>query len=119
MRLTMITETAVETDLAMAEVDFNRACGLIESGDKKEAYDIFTRLSKMRLPGELLHAARTASRILDPRNSTEQTARRLLELFPGQVIRVYDRDSGGSEEGLREVSKMRRELGIEERHFGS
>ena len=102
----MITETGVETDLAMAEEDFKRACGLIESGDKKEAFEIFARLSKMRLPGELLHAARTASRILDPRNSTEQTARQLFDLFPGHAIKVYDCDNGWSEEGLREIQNL-------------
>ena len=119
MKLTTIVEAGEQHELAKAEDDFNRACGLIEHGDKEEAYEIFARLSKMRLPAELLHAARTASRILDPRNSTEQTARLFLDLFPGQVIRVYDRDNGWSEEGLRKVSAKRRKFEVEEQHLGS
>lgn len=93
MKIISIAEAGEQPDLQEAEADFSRACGLIESGDKVEAYEIFDRLTKMRLPAELLHAARTAIQILDPHNTTEQTARRLLDLLPGQVIQVYDRNN--------------------------
>lgn len=106
MKLTTIAESGEQPDVAKAEADFNRACGLIETGDRKEALEIFARLSRMRLPAELLYAARTASQILDPRNSTEQTARRLRDLFPGQLIHVYDRDNGWSEDGLRAIASQ-------------
>lgn len=81
MKLISIAEAGEQSNVAKAEEDFIRACRLIESGDRKEALEIFARLSKMPLPAELLHAARTARQILSPRNSTEQTARRLLDLL--------------------------------------
>ena len=111
MRLPTIAEGKSGDDsrmLSKAECDFGKACDLIESGSWDEAYTIVARLSQMPLPADLLHAARTMSDILDPANSSEQTAKRILELLPGRVIHLYDDEEGWSGTGLREIEAMRR-----------
>ena len=85
------------------EDDFARACGLIESGDWDHAYELLSELRRMRLDPGLAYAVNVAREIIEPSNSSPQTAERILKLFPGRVIRVYDQENGWSESGLREL----------------
>lgn len=108
MRLLIIAEGENPDDaemLSKAERDFTRACGLIESGAWDKAYTLFARLSQMRLPEELLYAAKTARDIVDPKNSTKQKTGRILELVPGNLIHLYDDEEGWSDAGLRDLGR--------------
>lgn len=110
MKLLTIAEGTSSEDaelLSNAERDFAKACELIESGAWDDAYTLFARLSQMPLPADLLYAARTARDIVDPKNSTEQKAGRILELLPGNLIHLYDDEEGWSDTGLREIQAMR------------
>lgn len=103
LKLRTIQESILPIQPSTPEEDFARSCGLIESGDWDEAYELLLQLRRMQIDPELAYAAKVASEILNPRNSSKQKAERILQLFPGRVIRVYDQENGWSESGLREL----------------
>jgi hypothetical protein len=94
---------SVQSEHRLPEEDFARACSLIESREWDQAYAVLSQLRRRRLTPDLAFAVKTASKILDPRNSSEQTAKRLSQLFSGNVIHLYDNKSGWSGDGLREL----------------
>lgn len=64
--------------------------------------ELLSELRRMRLDPGLAYAVNVAREILDPSNSSSQTAEQVFKLFPGRVIRVCDQENGWSATGLRE-----------------
>ena len=86
-----------------AELLFARGCREIEDGNWERAYRIFDLLTRSTadLPPGLAKAAETARDIVDPRNSPEVTAKKLLRMMPGGVLQIYDCENGWLPEALR------------------
>ena len=75
----------------------------IESGDWGKAYGIASLLARETLPSELADAVRIMSDILDPSNTSSDTAQKIVQFLPGRLLRVYDDEHGWHEDALREL----------------
>ena len=86
-----------------AEAEFDAACKAIESGDWGKAYEIASLLTRQTLPSELADAVRIMSDILNPANTSNETAQKIVQFLPGRLLRVYDDRHGWHEDALREL----------------
>ena len=85
MRLTEIIQESSSSEsegIDELEARFDLGMQKIESGEWDEAYKVFTKLAELTLVSDLVHTARMASRILNPANSPEDKAKRIIELMP-------------------------------------
>jgi len=69
-----------------ADAQFHDALKAFDAGRCDEAFTAFDRLAQLRLPSSpgLVHAAKVMRNILDPDNTPDQAAEKVLELFPGR-----------------------------------
>lgn len=85
MRLSVITEETEMNDKPIdatdAEARFDEGCRKFGSGEWDEAYEIFRKLAGSTLSTDLANIARMATSILNPANSNETKARRILCLL--------------------------------------
>jgi hypothetical protein len=68
-----------------ADAQFHEGLRTFDAGRRDEAFSVFDRLSQLRLPSApgLVHAAKVMRNILNPDNTPDQAAEKVLELFPG------------------------------------
>ena len=71
------------------EVDCRATCRAIETGNWNEACESCDRLSRQpALSLSLDHAAKVMKDILDPANTSDETAEKITRFTPGRVIRI-------------------------------
>ena len=73
------------------EAECRNACHAIETGNWQLAYEVCDRLCREPgLPPQLVHDAMIVRDIVNPANTTKETAERIGQLLPGRVIRIRD-----------------------------
>jgi hypothetical protein len=95
--------------LSHAEAKFDEACRAIEFGEWDNAYETLSRISQNGLPSELTDAIRTMSDILDPANSPDEKAAKIVQFLPGMIFHVYDDEHGWNDDAMRELADVQRD----------
>ena len=95
--------------LSRAEAKFDEACRAIESGEWDNAYNILNRIHRDGLPSELTVAIRTMSDILDPANSPDEKAKKIVQFLPGMIFHVYDDKDSWNDDAMRELTDVQRD----------
>ena len=89
-----------------AEVKVDEACGAIESGNWDKAYAIYEKLSQQNLPSEIMDVIRVFGKIVNPSNSPSETAKQLIQFFPGKMFRVYNDEHGWNDDAMRDLAEV-------------
>ena len=112
MRLTEITHDENPNRsslLSRAEAKFDEACRAIESGEWNNAYNILSRIPHDGLPSKLTDAIRTINDILDPANSPDEKAKKIVQFLPGMIFPVYDDEYGWNPWAMHELADLQRD----------